>query len=318
MIPIVSIGLPVYNGEKYLRQCVDSILSQTFENCELIICDNASSDKTEEICRKYAYQDPRVRYFRNAENLGAARNFNRTFELSCGEYFKWIAADEVIEPQFLEKCVDLLDRNPSVILSCTKYILINEIDKTSTNADYDHNLRSSQAYKRFRQFVGEPIGAEHPIWGVIRSKILKQTSLVRPLIGCDFCLIAALVLKGEFGQVPEYLNRLRMHMDAYSTKLRGENAELDGMQGRRESQWLDPENRGRVFLPHWRLLWEYFQLVIRSKEKVVAKCIMVGSLFYPLGVRWRTILTKELFFAAGIGNVYVKIKSIIRQRAVQG
>ena len=85
----VSIGLPVYNGEKYLEQALISILSQTYTDFELIISDNASTDRTQAICREYAAKDPRIRYYCNEENLGAAPNHNRVFELASGEYFKW-------------------------------------------------------------------------------------------------------------------------------------------------------------------------------------------------------------------------------------
>jgi len=115
MRPKVSIGLPVYNGENYLRNALESILDQTFRDFEVIISDNASTDRTGEICREYAAKDPRIRYCRNDRNLGAAGNFNRAFELSSGEYFKWAAHDDVIERDFLSSCVSVLDEDPSVV-----------------------------------------------------------------------------------------------------------------------------------------------------------------------------------------------------------
>src|SRR6266536_1939108 len=86
----VSIGLPVFNGERFVAEAIDSILAQTFEDFELIISDNASTDGTEEICRCYAEKDERIRFVRNRENYGAAFNFNQTFHLSSGGYFKWV------------------------------------------------------------------------------------------------------------------------------------------------------------------------------------------------------------------------------------
>ena len=99
--PRVSIGLPVYNGELFLENALDSILSQTYSDFELIISDNASDDKTEEICRSYAARDKRVRYSRNAHNLGAAPNYNRVYHLARGRYFKWASHDDVLAPEFL-------------------------------------------------------------------------------------------------------------------------------------------------------------------------------------------------------------------------
>ena len=92
-VPLVSIGMPVFNGEDYVEAALDSILTQTFTNFELIISDNASTDRTEEICNDFADSDDRIRYYRQEKNLGAAANFNRVFELSSGKYFKWAAHD---------------------------------------------------------------------------------------------------------------------------------------------------------------------------------------------------------------------------------
>src|SRR4051794_3298661 len=93
--PKLSIGLPVYNGENFLAHAVDSILAQDFRDFELIISDNASTDRTAEICRGYAESDPRVRYVRFETNQGGSRNFCYVFELARGEYFKWAAHDDV-------------------------------------------------------------------------------------------------------------------------------------------------------------------------------------------------------------------------------
>src|SRR5688572_10868700 len=98
--PRVSIGLPVYNGENYLAEAIDSILAQTFEDFELIISDNASTDRTQEICEAYAAKDGRIRYYRSEVNKGSAWNFNRVFELARGEYFKWAAHDDYIAPEY--------------------------------------------------------------------------------------------------------------------------------------------------------------------------------------------------------------------------
>jgi glycosyltransferase involved in cell wall biosynthesis len=105
-IPPVSIGLPVYNGENYLKAALNSLLSQSYGNFELIIGDNASTDETKYICESYAKQDPRIRYFRHKTNIGAAANYNYLFELAQGDYFKWAAHDDVCSPDYLKSCVE--------------------------------------------------------------------------------------------------------------------------------------------------------------------------------------------------------------------
>jgi glycosyltransferase involved in cell wall biosynthesis len=100
-MPKVSIGVPVFNGENYLAQALESILAQDFADFEVIISDNCSTDKTPEICTSFAKRDSRVKYFRNDSNIGASPNYNRTFELSRGEYFKWCAHDDRCGRAFL-------------------------------------------------------------------------------------------------------------------------------------------------------------------------------------------------------------------------
>src|SRR5262249_60446249 len=104
-----SVGLPVFNGESYLESAITSVLGQTFEDFELIICDNASTDRTAEICNDYAARDSRIRYFRNPRNLGAAPNYNLAFSQARGRYFKWLAHDDRMRPSFLAKTVRVLD-----------------------------------------------------------------------------------------------------------------------------------------------------------------------------------------------------------------
>jgi glycosyltransferase involved in cell wall biosynthesis len=111
-MPQVSVGLPVYNGERFVADALASILAQTWQDLEVIVCDNASTDRTREICEAFAARDPRVRYYRNERNLGASPNWNRAFELSRGELFKWAAHDDVLCPTYIERAVAALMRSP--------------------------------------------------------------------------------------------------------------------------------------------------------------------------------------------------------------
>src|SRR5437867_8743488 len=124
--PRVNIGMPVYNGERFLEEAIDSMLNQSFKDFELIISDNASTDRTQEICRAYLARDRRIRYFQNQTNLGATANFNRVFELSSGEYFKLANADDLSAPDLLAKCVAVLDAHPEVVLCYPKTTIIDE------------------------------------------------------------------------------------------------------------------------------------------------------------------------------------------------
>ena len=113
-MPRVSIGLTVFNSERYLDESIQSLLSQTFQDFELIISDNASTDRTKDIALTYAARDHRVRYVRNRMNIGVAGNFNQVFRLSSGEFFKWAAYDDLCAPDFLFRCVEVLDRSSTM------------------------------------------------------------------------------------------------------------------------------------------------------------------------------------------------------------
>ena len=125
-MPKLSIGIPVFNGQEFLPELLDSLLRQTFADFEIVICDNASIDRTQDICREYARRDSRVRYTCNERNLGASPNHNRVFELSTAPFFKWAAHDDLYHNDYLEVCVRLLDENPDVVLAHTGTAFIDE------------------------------------------------------------------------------------------------------------------------------------------------------------------------------------------------
>ena len=132
---LVTIGLPVFNGENFLEGTLESILNQTHSNLELIISDNASTDNTGEICRKYLAEDKRIKYFRNDNNVGAAENYNIVARLAGGKYFKWAAHDDTFDETFIDKCLDVLEKNQEYILCYSQMVFIDangkELEKIS-------------------------------------------------------------------------------------------------------------------------------------------------------------------------------------------
>ena len=123
--PKLSLGIPVFNGAAYLAQLFECLRAQTFADFEAIISDNASTDGTEQICREVIALDPRFRYRRNRRNIGAAPNFNRVFEQGTGRYFKWTAHDDLLAPTYLERCVQLLEDDPSVSVAHAAIQVVN-------------------------------------------------------------------------------------------------------------------------------------------------------------------------------------------------
>lgn len=252
--PRLSIGLPVYNGEQFLAATIESLLGQTFGDFELIIADNASTDSTPAICERYAAQDSRIRYVRSEANAGAARNFNRTVELARGQYFKWAAHDDLHAPQFLARCVEVLDGRPDVVLCFSRTEFIDDAGKTLREYPFPVNL---QEYARKELFLLYAIGGHivHEIFGVIRLEPLRRTPLIGRYVGSDHVLLGMLSLEGRFHQVPEVLFYHREHAGR-STLATG------GAQG--YTQWFDPSRSGRFVLPYWRRITENSKSVLGS------------------------------------------------------
>jgi len=235
--PLVSIGLPVYNGERYLSKALDSLLAQTFKDFELIIADNGSTDKTESICLSYASRDKRIRYYREKENRGISWNFNRVFELSRGRYFKWAASDDICEPTFVSSCVKVLDRDPSIVCCFTKTKNIdrsgNVLDHLADPTEADllpskfirgRNSRENRLdatsnclHRRFHDILLSTRWGVY-CYGLMRTESLRRTGLILPYFGYEKVMMAELSLLGRFHVVPEFLFSQRIHPEASSNR----------------------------------------------------------------------------------------------------
>jgi glycosyltransferase involved in cell wall biosynthesis len=204
-IPKVSIGLPVHNGARFLREAVDSILSQSFADFELIICDNDSDDGTSEIAMGYAEEDSRVRYYRNDQNIGAVRNFNKAFTLARGPYFKWAACDDIHLPECLNRCVQVLDDDPKVVLVYPKSSEMDEDGTQRTPLLCPYELNLPRAYQRFHRLLWKPPGYPHMCFGLVRASALARTKLLPNKRWGDYALLAELALLGPWNQIDEVL-----------------------------------------------------------------------------------------------------------------
>jgi glycosyltransferase involved in cell wall biosynthesis len=253
--PRVSVGVPVFNGENYLAEALDSILAQTFSDFELVISDNASTDGTREICRAYAAKDPRIHYYRNEKNVGAARNYNRVFELSSGEYFKWAAHDDLCGPELLERCVEVLDRESDVIMCYAKTILVDEHGQIIEYHDDGFNLQSPRPHERLRRFFYSSAWC-NPIVGVMRSDVLARTALIGSYASSDRVLLGELAILGKCSEVPDYLSYRRIH-PRISTKAYASDED--------RAAWFDPATRGRVVAPRLGRFLEYFRAIERAQ-----------------------------------------------------
>ena len=252
--PVVSIGLPVYNGELFLPAALDSFLAQDYRNFELVISDNASTDRTEEICRNYASGGARVRYFRCATNVGPRRNFNRVFELSRGKYFKWAAHDDEYAPDFLSKCVEALERDPSAVLSYPRVLLIDQNSQPLTKRRYPVNTQLIRPRDRFAETLWVDLGSP-AIFGVVRREVLAKTPLMGYTHAADQVLLGELALRGRFFEVEEELlfHREHEHRSVRDNPTRQKLAVW----------WVHGRGSERIVLPMWRRLYEQFRSILR-------------------------------------------------------
>lgn len=269
-VPRVSIGLPVYNGQEYLGETLDSLLAQTFSDFELIICDNASEDATQEICETYARQDDRIRYYRNEQNLGAAKNYNKTFQLAVGEYFRWNSYDDTCAPHYLERSVHELDHEPGVIVCYSRTLLIDGKGDVLEYYSDDLNLRSPLPRERFGKLLRTP-GWCNPIFGLMRTRLLAKTPLIGAYPRSDRTLLGQLALMGEFSELPEYLFSRRVH-EKISTEVNVSERDL--------AAWFDTSIRGKLIFPRWRRYFEYIKAIMTAPISIVDRAY---SLSYIAG-----------------------------------
>ena len=207
-VPLVSLGMPVFNGERYLNDAIQSLLAQSFEDFEIVIADNASTDRTRSICERYL-RDKRVRYCRFEENRGAAPNYNYAFWISRGKYFKWAAYDDLLEPRYLEKCVAAFEAAPDAAVVYSQATLIDEHGKP-LGQDRVSIALDAGPYERLRHFY-RVIDLANPIFGLIRADLLERTRLIDSFIGSDLVLLAELLMLGRFCEVEEPLFKRRIH-----------------------------------------------------------------------------------------------------------
>jgi len=298
----VSIGLPVYNGERYVAAALESLLSQTFRDFELIVSDNASSDRTEHICRQYAARDRRIRYYRNAINLGAAPNFNRTAKLATGEYFQWACYDDLWLPECLERCVAVLDRDPSIVLCHTRVQMIDEFG-APTRVFQHHVVKPTagpppsasacRPEERFNRMLYER--GCYSILGLMRLSALRQTRGHEAYTHGDGVLMARLALLGRYHEIPEALFLNRDHPARSARVAKPQYHTYDG--------WFDTKKVGRISLPYWRMWFGYLQGVWETPLSFRSR---LWCHFYLLNwMRW----TRK--------NLFKDLKRVVRQWMLQ-
>lgn len=214
--PQVSVGMAVFNGERCLPTTIPNILNQTFRDLELVITDNGSTDRTEQICAEFARNDPRVRYFRNPKNIGGMRNYNECFRRSRGAFFRWHAAADLCEPELIEQCHAALVENPDAVLAYPRTRLFKHDINDGTEYACNLNVMQDTPSERFLHVLNK-FGLNNVQSGLIRADVMRRTNLIQNHIDGDTIYFMELSLYGKFIRLPEIMFYRRMDPENAST-----------------------------------------------------------------------------------------------------
>jgi glycosyltransferase involved in cell wall biosynthesis len=273
--PRVSIGMPAYNAVRHIEAAIESVLQQTFTDFELIIQDNASTDETVAICQSIADKDPRVRVIRNPINFGVNPNYRLVAQNSRGEYFKWHSANDLIDQDFISRCVELLDTRRDVVLTFGRTILFQADKEAGAPYEDNLNIQDEDPVSRFRRSIAE-LRLNNPINGLMRRAVLMRTSVHADFHSSDNVVLSELALAGKLVLLPE--TRFYRRMDMHSATRMQSTAMV------RRAHY--PTDRLGSFFQSWQLQSGYFRAVTRSG--------------LPLGQRlraWRYVM-REAYWAS--------------------
>jgi glycosyltransferase involved in cell wall biosynthesis len=286
-IPTVSIAIPVFNGENYLREAITSIVLQSYRDFELVISDNASTDATERICREFCLQDQRIRYIRQAVNIGAARNFNMLVAEARGRYFKWMAHDDVIAPTYLAACVEVLERDATAVLASTRVRYIDSSGNQHEEYASPFRIGDPDPSVRFSEMMRGG-GRCYEVFGLIRRNELLQTSMIGCYYHGDGVLLAHLALLGRFEELPDILLYLRRHekqsMYVFGVAYRNVAPDFEAY-----ADWFDPRNHVGISRSFSRMLADYCGMVRVAPLSFAHRLSCVRVVGIWLWKRWRFI-----------------------------
>lgn len=281
--PLVSVGLPVYNGERFLARALDSLLDQTIQDIELIISDNASRDGTQAICEAYARRDRRVRYLRQVANLGAPRNWNVVAREARGEFFKWAAAADICVPHALERCVEAMRRDAGVVVCYGRTQFIDEQERPMEVIDTDVDAMDERPSERFLRMCTR-LSLNNVQCGVVRMDVLRRTGYDRLYPSGDLVFSAELVLHGKCLLLPEILVLRRKSPGTFTSML----SPLE------RQRFYDPQAKAPMKFIHARRHLDHMACIARAPippmEKLRAYRVALRVARWDRGELWREVL----------------------------
>jgi len=280
--PLVSIGLPVYNGENFVAEAIQCVLSQTFRDWELVISDNASTDRTVEICREFAVSDDRIRVHQFQQNMGFAPNFNQTFRLSRGRYFKWITHDDLFGAEFLESCVQELERDNRTVLVFPKLIYVDSDRQLLRRQEGDLSIVGPTPESRVSQlmrFESESIDVFWSQYGLIRRSVLEKTHLMDAYNGSDQTLLLDIALNGDMKQIGKELFFRREHAAASTLR--------PNWTFKQRAKFVDASDTRMVVFPYCRMLKEHLACVWNAPISTWSRMQCIAAVLKRFSRQWK-------------------------------
>lgn len=290
--PAVSVCLPVYNGQRHVRDAIESVRQQSLGNWELLLCDNASTDSTAAYCQEAAASDPRIHYHPATTNRGLAWNFNRAFRLATGRYLMWLGHDDVLRRDYLLRCVEVLDSQPQAVLCFARNEFIDAQSDRVASADLEPVADSPRVEERLMRVLFDH--RCEPICGVMRMDALRQTRLHLPYADSDRVLLAELALRGRFVQLAEPLFHRRVHDQQVTSRF------ADRWQ---RSLIFDPAQAGKLICPVLREVRDLFSAIRHAPLRRGERHRCYKCLYWWLRAHHRILLDDvRRTFAWAIGH----------------
>jgi glycosyltransferase involved in cell wall biosynthesis len=219
--PVVSIGMPTYNAQGSIAAAVGFLLAQDFGDFELIVSDNASTDGTWDVLQQLAAEDRRIVLMRQAINVGANGNYSAVARRARGRYFKWASSNDWCAPSFLSRCIERLEREPSVVLVAPRTRLFEGNLDNGADYDADFAFTDPDPTRRFAQ-VYSKLRLNNVLNGVVRKQALDRTRLIEHYRGADVVLVAHLALMGTIELIEEHLFGRSMSLESATAMLSDE------------------------------------------------------------------------------------------------
>ncbi len=311
---LISIGLPVYNGEKFIRQALDSLLAQTYQNLEINISDNASIDQTEAVCREYAAKDKRVHYYRNERNLGGW-NFRRVLELATGEYFMWAAHDDLWHKDFIAKLVAGLEDNKDCDMAASNVININIAGKVLSRNSSIKKFADKNHLNALVDFLREPeiFGKANLVYGIYRAEFIKKIydryEMSNEYWGTDSILLFGCLCRTNLYVCEDYLFFKRDTKTVVNFS-RPDDANSDDHTFP-PLKYVDDYVNGFILAAKGTIYEELAKVIMNLRRDLYLKN-------RPGGLKRLVIIFSHLFMHWGWKNLIFKLKIIFSQAGLKG